>query len=137
MSFVSRSRLPMKSIAILAASCALGGAARAADVTYERTPEPEPQNWLMNHHDYASQRFSSLDQINTSNVKTLKLAYAIALSGTSGNEDLEATPLVDDGFMYVLDGWGVVYKIDVRSGTHGNIVWKMDPGRRSSAGIAA
>ena len=31
--------------------------------------------------------------------------------------------------MYVVDGWGAVYKIDVRSGTHGRIVWKMDPGQ--------
>ena len=121
----------MKSLALLASSCALLAstvATPAADVTYERLQNPEPQNWLMNHHDYSSQRFSALDQINTSNIKTLRLAYAIALSGTSGNEDLEATPLVDDGFMYILDGWGVVYKIDVRSGTHGSIVWKMDPG---------
>ena len=40
-----------------------------------------------------------------------------------------ATPLVDDGFMYMVDAWGVVYKIDVRSGTMGRIVWKMDPGQ--------
>jgi alcohol dehydrogenase (cytochrome c) len=29
----------------------------------------------------------------------------------------------------VADGWGVVYKIDVRSGSAGRIVWKMDPGQ--------
>ena len=29
--------------------------------------------------------------------------------------------------MYMPDAWGVVYKIDVRSGTSGRIVWKMDP----------
>ena len=49
--------------------------------------------------------------------------------GSAGNESLEATPLVEDGFMYIADGWGVVYKIDVRSGTAGRIVWKMDPGQ--------
>jgi alcohol dehydrogenase (cytochrome c) len=119
------------SAAAIAGSCVLAAVSPgyAADVTYERLLNPEPQNWLMNHHDYSSQRYSSLDMINKTNVKNLKLAYAIALSGTSGNEDLEATPLVDDGFMYVMDGWGVVYKIDVRSGTHGSIVWKMDPGQ--------
>ena len=83
----------------------------------------------MNHHDFASQRFSPLEAINRSNVKNLKLAFAVALGGTSANEYLEATPLVDDGFMYITDVWGVVYKIDVRSGTHGRIVWKMDPGQ--------
>ena len=101
---------------------------RAADVTYERLLNPEPHNWLMNHHDFAAQRFSKLDAINTSNIKNMKLKFAIAIGGTSPNEALEATPLVEDGFMYVVDGWGAVYKIDVRSGTHGRTLWKMDPG---------
>jgi alcohol dehydrogenase (cytochrome c) len=38
--------------------------------------------------------------------------------------------LVDDGFMYMTDVWGVVYKIDVRTGTQGRILWKMDPGQQ-------
>jgi alcohol dehydrogenase (cytochrome c) len=105
------------------------GPVRAAEVTYERLVNPEPQNWLMNHHDFGSQRYSVLDAINKSNVKNLRLAFAVALGGTSGNENLTATPLVDDGFMYMTDAWGVVYKIDVRSGKSGDIVWKMDPGQ--------
>src|SRR3984957_6335615 len=103
--------------------------AQAAEVTYQRLVRPEPQNWLMNHHDFGSHRFSALDAINTANVKNLHLAFAVALGGTTGNENLTATPLVDDGFMYVPDAWGVVYKIDVRSGKTGDIVWKMDPGQ--------
>src|SRR5260221_102161 len=108
---------------------AAGTPVRAADVTYERLVNPEPQNWLMNHHDYSAQRYSALTAINKSNVGNLRLAFAVALGGTSGNENLTATPLVDDGFMYVPDAWGVVYKIDVRSGKSGDIVWKMDPGQ--------
>ena len=50
------------------------------------------------------------------------------LGGSSGNENNEATPVVEDGFLYIADVWGVVYKIDVRSGDVGRIVWKMDPG---------
>src|ERR1700722_6333728 len=111
--------------ALLAGTCA----ASAAEVTYERLMHPEPQNWLMNHHDFSAQRFSPLDAINKSNVKNLKLAFAVALGGSSGSENLVATPLVEDGFMYMADAWGVVYKIDVRSGARGNIVWKMDPGQ--------
>ena len=103
--------------------------ARAADVTYQRLVSPEPQNWLMNHHDFGAHRFSTLNAINTGNVKNLHLAFAVALGGTTGNENLTATPVVDDGFMYVPDAWGVVYKIDVRSGKNGDIVWKMDPGQ--------
>src|SRR3954469_13945019 len=102
----------------------------AAEVTFERLRNPEPQNWLMNHHDYGSQRYSPLDIINKSNVKNLKLAFAVPLGGTSGNEYVEATPLVDDGMMYISNVWGVVYKIDVTSGNTGRIVWKMDPGQQ-------
>ena len=101
--------------------------AGAADVSYGRLLKPEPQNWLTNHHDFGAQRYSALDVINRSNVKNLKLAFAIALGGTSTDEYLQLTPLVDDGFMYVVDSWGIVSKVDVRSGTAGQIVWQMNP----------
>src|SRR6266849_6853486 len=118
------------SISLMAGiALAAGASARAADVSYERLVNPEPHNWLMNHHDYSAQRYSALTAINKGNVKSLRLAFAVALGGTSGNENLTATPLVDDGFMYVTDAWGVVYKIDVHSGRQGDIVWKMDPGQ--------
>ena len=104
--------------------------ALAADVTYERLLNPEPQNWLSHHRDFTAQRHSPLNQINKSNAKNLKLHFAVAIGGTSPNEGLQVTPLVEDGFMYVIDGWGVVYKIDVRSGNHGRILWKMDPGMK-------
>jgi alcohol dehydrogenase (cytochrome c) len=101
----------------------------AADVTPERlaNPDKEPQNWLMNHRSYDSQRYTPLDKINTGNVKSLKLAYAVALGGTGLNENLEATPLAEDGFLYVVDQWGILYKIDARAGDAGRIVWRMDP----------
>ena len=104
----------------------------AADVSFERLRNPEPQNWLMNHRDFGSQRYTSLDLINKSNVKNLRLAFTVPLGGKSGNEFIEATPLVDNGFMYITDVWGVVYKLDVRSGTHAPVVWKMDPGQQKA-----
>jgi alcohol dehydrogenase (cytochrome c) len=101
----------------------------AAEVTPERllNPDKEPQNWLMNHRTYDGQRFSPLDKINKGNVKGLKLAYAVALGGGAGNEYSVATPLAEEGFLYVTDSWGVLYKIDGTSGDAGRIVWRMDP----------
>jgi alcohol dehydrogenase (cytochrome c) len=101
----------------------------AADVTPERllNPDREPQNWLMNHRTYDGQRFSPLARINKANVKDLKLAYAVPLAGGAGDEWIEATPLAEDGFLYITDSWSVLYKIDVRSGDVGRIVWRMDP----------
>jgi alcohol dehydrogenase (cytochrome c) len=116
----------LASAAVIAASPAL-----AADVTSERliNADKEPHNWLMNHRTYDAQRYSPLARINKDNVKSLKLAYAVAIGGTSANENLQATPLAEDGFLYVVDQWGVVYKIDARSGEMGRIVWRMDPGQ--------
>jgi alcohol dehydrogenase (cytochrome c) len=101
----------------------------AADVTPQRllNPDREPQNWLMNHRTYDGQRFSPLARINKTNVKDLKLAYAVPLAGGAGDEWIEATPLAEDGFLYITDSWSVLYKIDARSGDVGRIVWRLDP----------
>src|SRR5262249_46457270 len=105
----------------------------AADVTPDRliNADKEPQNWLMNHRTYDGQRYSPLARINRENVKSLKLAYAVALGGGAGNEFTVATPLVEDGFLYTTDSWGVLYKIDVTSGQFGRIIWRMDPKQES------
>jgi alcohol dehydrogenase (cytochrome c) len=83
----------------------------------------------MNHRSYDSQRYSPLARINKDNVKSLKIAYAVAIGGTATNENLQSTPLAEDGYLYVVDVWGAVYKIDGRSGDMGRIVWRMDPGQ--------
>ena len=101
--------------------------AQAADVTPQRLLDPEPHNWLMNHRTYDGQRFSPLARITKDNVKNLKLAYAVPLGGGAGNEWLEATPLVEEGFLYLTDVWGVLYKIDGRAGNMGRVVWRMEP----------
>jgi alcohol dehydrogenase (cytochrome c) len=107
----------------------------AADMTNDRAlnPQREPQNWILHHGNYQGHRFSALKEINADNVKNLKPAFTVGLSGlqTGGryaHGNLEATPIVEDGIMYVPDGWGSVYAIDMTSGKKGTIKWKMDPG---------
>jgi alcohol dehydrogenase (cytochrome c) len=94
--------------------------ALAADMTNERAlnPQREPQNWILHHGNYQGHRFSLLKDINTDTVKNLKPVFTVALSGfQSGGRyafgNLEATPIVEDGIIYVPDGWGSVYAIDV------------------------
>jgi alcohol dehydrogenase (cytochrome c) len=122
-------RLQSVRMAILAGTALAAVPAMAADVTPERlvNADKEPHNWLMNHRTYDGQRFSPLARINKDNIKGLKLAYAVPLGGAVGNGFNEATPLVEDGFIYVPDSSGIVYKIDARSGNVGRIVWRMDP----------
>src|SRR5215475_5703809 len=123
-------------------SCLVAGALTAVTLSGQysmtvsedrlRNAQNEPQNWLMMNGDYASTRYSKLTQINRENVKNLRLVWAMALGGMqdvgqNGPEN-EVNPLIDNGFMYTTDGWGTVYKIDVRSGDHGEFVWIADPG---------
>src|SRR2546430_4132314 len=89
----------------------------AADMTFERAlnAAKEPQNWILHHGNYQGHRFSALNEITAGNVKSLKLMFSVALAGFEGGGNrynagnLEATPLVEDGIMYVPDGWGRVY----------------------------
>jgi alcohol dehydrogenase (cytochrome c) len=119
--------------------------ATAADVTPERllNSPNDPQNWLMVHRDYDNSRHSGLKDINKDNAKDLKLKFMISIGGRATGGTLrgkeEATPLVDDGFMYVNDTWGRVMKFDVRSGTQAVPLWRYDPKlkqTRTQRGIA-
>jgi alcohol dehydrogenase (cytochrome c) len=124
--------------AALLASTMLGATsvvAMAADVTADRllNADKEPQNWLMVNKDYSSHRYSELDQINKNNVKDLHVAFTVALGGAQGVTKIpmgghQSTPLVDDGAMYIVDGWGTVYRVDVTNPASAKIVWVMDPG---------
>jgi alcohol dehydrogenase (cytochrome c) len=115
---------------VLLAGTVMAGPALAADVTPQRLANPEPQNWLMNHRTYDGQRYSPLDKINKTNAKNLKLLYTVALGGVAANQFVQATPLAEDGFLYITDSAGVLYKIDATSGDAGHIVWRMDPGQQ-------
>jgi glucose dehydrogenase len=60
---------------------------------------------------YASTRFSTPDQINTGNVKQLKLAFTFSTGLTRGHE---AAPLVVSNTMYVVTPWpNLLYALDL------------------------
>jgi len=42
-------------------------------------------------------------------------------------EVIEATPLVEDGFLYITDSWGVLYRSMAGRATASQSVWRMDP----------
>jgi alcohol dehydrogenase (cytochrome c) len=70
-----------------------------AQVTFERlvNSAKEPQNWMSYSGDYTGKRFSSLDQINITNARTM-VAKWVYQTGATGK--LETTPLVVDGILY-------------------------------------
>ena len=77
----------------------------------------EPQNWLMNLGAYDGSRYSGLASINRENVGRLVVRYSVPLGGLldgGGNfrDALPLSPLVEDGFIYIVDSWGEVSKLD-------------------------
>ena len=133
---------------VVAASAITLGGQYSLTVSKDRliNAQNEPQNWLLMNGDYGSQRYSKLTQVNRDNVQNLRMVWALALGGMqdvgqNGPEN-EVNPLIDNGFMYTSDGWGTIYKIDVRQPDRGDFLWIADPGvehegnRSRSRGIA-
>lgn len=77
--------------------------------------------WLMYGHDYGNSRFSTLSQVNTSNVSRLVPAYVFQ-TGVLGS--FEATPIVSGGVMYVTTAYDGVFSVDARTGDQ---IWGRAP----------
>ncbi len=129
----SPAQLVLASVLVAAASVVTLGQYRLT-VNEDRliNAQNEPQNWLLMNGDYGAQRYSKLTQISRANVKNLRMVWALALGGMQdvgrNGPESEVNPLIDNGYMYTTDGWGTVYKIDVRNPHHGEFVWVADPG---------
>jgi quinohemoprotein ethanol dehydrogenase len=81
----------------------------------------EPDQWLVYNGDRNQQRFSPLDQINDDNVDQLGLAWYVDLPT---NQNIEGTPLMIDGVLYLPLPWSEVEAIDARTG---EVLWHYDP----------
>ena len=77
-------------------------------------------DWMTTGGNLWNQHYSSLDQINTSNVQNLKLAWTQMIHGTTGAE-LEGSPLVYKGVMYIATGEGDLAAVDAATG---QVIWK-------------
>jgi alcohol dehydrogenase (cytochrome c) len=102
-------------LAILLLVSSFFGGGLPAQVTFERiaSSAKEPQNWLTYSGDYAGHRYSSLDQVNASNVASMvpKWVYQTAATGK-----FETTPLVVDGILYGTGQDDRVFALDARTG---------------------
>ncbi|HZV24584.1 MAG TPA: PQQ-binding-like beta-propeller repeat protein, partial [Luteimonas sp.] len=110
-----------------------GSAASAAP------PPPTPAaasdgNWTMPAGNYASTRFSPLDQVNGNNVGKLKVEFTFS---TGVNRGQEAAPIVVGNTMYIVTPYpNVLYALDLsRPGAPQK--WKYEPHPESAAqGVA-
>jgi alcohol dehydrogenase (cytochrome c) len=78
-------------------------------------------NWVLHSLDVGNGRYSTLDQINTSNVKSIAARWLFHTGVVkSGFNDV---PIVVDGVMYVTDGQGSAYALNAATGIR---IWKYD-----------
>ncbi|MCG7864241.1 MAG: methanol/ethanol family PQQ-dependent dehydrogenase [Candidatus Thiodiazotropha endolucinida] len=87
-----------------------------------------PNDWVMPNGNYASTRYSELDQINTSNVKDLRVAWTFSTGVLRGHE---GGPLVLGDVMYIHSPFpNKVFALDLSN--DGRIIWKYEPRQDTS-----
>ena len=93
----------------------LSGAVLSGQVSFQRIVDAakEPGAWLTYSGRYFSHRYSTLDQITTSNVATLRPAWIYQVRGVG---QVETSPIVVDGVMFVTEPPTTVTALDPRSG---------------------
>ncbi|HEV8380334.1 MAG TPA: PQQ-binding-like beta-propeller repeat protein [Gemmatimonadales bacterium] len=104
----------------------------AVSVPYEELAAiREPAgDWLTYSGSYASSRHSALTQINRVNVRSLALRWIYPFAGEAG--DLEVSPVVRNGVMFVTQPPGRVTALDA---TTGKPIWVYD--HKASSTVAA
>ncbi len=112
-----------------AATCGVAIAAKApagsvGGVDAKKIIAAAPGEWLGYGRDYHEQRFSPLDQVNTSTVKNLGLTWHYDFGDRQG---LESTPIVHNGVIYVSTDFAEVFAFDARTGKK---LWNYEPNTR-------
>jgi alcohol dehydrogenase (cytochrome c) len=79
---------------------------------------PASDNWITNGGGTTNDRFSTLDEINTSNVANLRGDWMTHLngSGVANKYSAEGQPVVYNGTMYIPTGADDVFAVDTSSG---------------------
>ena len=111
---------------IAAASLAAAGMqARAAELDGNALlhADQNPNDWVMYHRTYNSWHFSPLDQINTSNVRSLQLAW-IHNPGASPHGGIQSFPLAIDGNVYYTIANDQIWAVN---GATGAPLWTFKP----------
>ncbi len=105
----------------LVATAALAAPALANDSVIKCIADEN--NWCMQQHDYNAHRYSALDQINTKNVGSMKVAWTFSTGVLRGHE---GSPLVIGNTMYLHTPFpNIVYALNLDD--ENKIIWKYEP----------
>jgi alcohol dehydrogenase (cytochrome c) len=121
----------MKSAILLAAAAA---SLFAQGLDPKKLLEPPTDSWPTYNGDYSGRRFSTLDKINASNIRELKLAWVRRVSAGQQNTSgpfglsIKATPILVNGVLY-FTAPDHVWAVDARSGQElWHYAWKSKGG---------
>ena len=120
----SLTRMVMVAVAV----AAMVAASRAAGPDWTAAPG---KDFPLSGGNYWHQRYSALDQINASNIKRLGGAWMIRLEEGGRSGQLEGTPVVVDGVMYVTTGTRGALAIEAATG---KIKWRYRPDSEGPSG---
>jgi PQQ-dependent dehydrogenase (methanol/ethanol family) len=85
---------------------------------------PESLDWRNYGNDLANTRFQNVDQINRSNVGNLRVAWSFHTGVLDELAELQASPIVIDGRMFVTDGHDDLFALDAATGRQ---IWAYKP----------
>ena len=113
----TRWQLSVAGALVATAFLGLTTSAGAAEVTHQRLLDADknPADWLTYHGTYKSWHYSGLDQINTSTVKNLKVAWSHATPRST--RGLQSFPLVADGILYYSGSYNQISRSTVPPAT--------------------
>ena len=83
---------------------------------------PDPNEWLMLRRDYFASSYSPLNQISTSNVAQLQIAWVLSMN-EGGTQ--QTAPLFHNGVIFANNTGGIMQAIDARKG---KVIWQYNTG---------
>lgn len=89
-----------------------------SDVTDAMLLNPSPNDWVMYRGNYAGWSYSTLDQINTTNVGKLQMAWSWAMAG-GGTQ--ETTPIIHDGILFLWNPGNIIQAFEA---DNGDLIWE-------------
>jgi alcohol dehydrogenase (cytochrome c) len=91
-------------------------------VTDAMLRNPDPNEWLMLRRDYFASSYSPLNQISTSNVGQLQIAWVLSMN-EGGTQ--QTAPLFHNGVIFANNTGGIMQAIDARKG---KVIWQYNTG---------
>lgn len=113
--------LALAGISLLLALPSLAQSAAKVDMKRLLEADREAGQWMSHSRTFDEQYYSPLKRINENNVGQLGLAWFVDLPT---NQNVETTPLMIDGVVYVTLPWSKVMALDARTGRQ---LWLHDP----------